>query len=94
MQQLQSSPHQHPCLIGTLGPLVEAEEAEETVDGGIVMMGAKDSGLARSVCRFAVVVSANAQAGSERQAYFDCVGYCSSSVYSAVQEESKGVSVL
>lgn len=34
MQQLQSSPHQHPCLMGTLGPL--EEEVEEVVDGGIV----------------------------------------------------------
>ena len=33
-QQLQSSPHQHPCLMGTLGPL--EEEVEEVVDGGIV----------------------------------------------------------
>jgi hypothetical protein len=33
MQQLQSSPHQHPCLMGTLGPL--EEEVEEVVDGGI-----------------------------------------------------------
>jgi len=36
-QQLQSSPHQHPCLIGTLGPLEEA--VEEVVDGGIVVGG-------------------------------------------------------
>jgi hypothetical protein len=35
MQQLQSSPHQHPCLMGTLGPL---EEDVEEVDGGIVMV--------------------------------------------------------
>ena len=33
-QQLQSSPHQQPCLMGTLGPLEEA--VEEVVDGGIV----------------------------------------------------------
>jgi hypothetical protein len=36
-QQLQSSPHQHPCLMGTLGPLEEA--VEEVVDGGIVVDG-------------------------------------------------------
>lgn len=36
-QQLQSSPHQHPCLMGTLGPLEEA--VEEVVDGGIVVGG-------------------------------------------------------
>jgi hypothetical protein len=35
MQQLQSSPHQHPCLTGTLGPL--EEEVEEVVDGGILV---------------------------------------------------------
>ena len=35
-QQLQSSPHQHPCLMGTLGPLEEA--VEEVVDGGIVVV--------------------------------------------------------
>jgi hypothetical protein len=34
MQQLQSSPHQHPCLMGTLGPL--EEDVEEAVDGGIL----------------------------------------------------------
>lgn len=34
MQQLQSSPHQQLCLMGTLGPL--EEEVEEVVDGGIV----------------------------------------------------------
>ena len=33
MQQLQSSPHQHDCLIGTLGPF---EEEVEVVDGGIM----------------------------------------------------------
>lgn len=42
MQQLQSSPHQHPCLMGTLGPFVEVDEADEVVDGGIVMMGVQD----------------------------------------------------
>lgn len=36
MQQLQSSPHQHACLMGTLGPLEEG--AEEVVDGGIVVV--------------------------------------------------------
>lgn len=34
-QQLQSSPHQHPCLMGTLGPL---EEEVEEVEGGIVVV--------------------------------------------------------
>lgn len=37
MQQLQSSPHQQPCLTGTLGPLV-LEEVEEAVDGGMVVV--------------------------------------------------------
>ena len=35
-QQLQSSPHQHPCLMGTFGPFEEA--VEEVVDGGIVVV--------------------------------------------------------
>jgi hypothetical protein len=34
MQQLQSSPHQHDCLMGTLGPLDEA--VDEVVEGGII----------------------------------------------------------
>jgi hypothetical protein len=34
MQQLQSSPHQHACLMGTLGPLEEA--VDEVVEGGII----------------------------------------------------------
>ena len=36
-QQLQSSPHQHPCLMGTLGPL--EEPVEEVAEGGIVVGG-------------------------------------------------------
>ena len=35
IQQLQSSPHQQPCLIGTLGPLVDPELVE-VVEGGIL----------------------------------------------------------
>lgn len=45
MQQLQSSPHQHACLIGTLGPL---EEEVEEVDGGIVVEGSSRMWLGRS----------------------------------------------
>lgn len=37
MQQLQSSPHQQPCLTGTLGPLV-LEDVDEAVDGGMVVV--------------------------------------------------------
>ena len=36
MQQLQSSPHQQACLMGTLGPFEEA--VEEVVDGGIIVV--------------------------------------------------------
>jgi hypothetical protein len=36
MQQLQSSPHQQACLMGTLGPLEEA--VDEVVEGGIVVV--------------------------------------------------------
>lgn len=95
MQQLQSSPHQHPCLMGTLGPFVEVEEEEEVVDGGIVIMIAKDLVLARLVCRFALVVSANAQADRGVSVLRLCrLLFCTGSVYGVVQEESKGVSVL
>lgn len=38
MQQLQSSPHQHACLMGTFGPL-EPDEVVEVVEGGIVVGG-------------------------------------------------------
>lgn len=95
MQQLQSSPHQHPCLMGTLGPFVEVEEEEEVVDGGIVMMFAKGLVLARSVCRFPLVVSANAQADRGVSVLRLCrLLFCTGSVYGVVQEESKGVSML
>jgi hypothetical protein len=36
IQQLQSSPHQHACLMGILGPLEEA--VDEVVEGGIVVV--------------------------------------------------------
>lgn len=42
-QQLQSSPHQQPCLMGTLGPL---EEEVEEVDGGILVVVVGDQDVA------------------------------------------------